>query len=572
MTRTGSWIFRGISLPGDAGTSRLWLVSLVVAAVLAVPAGARAAEDPAVATIYDPGAVGVVDLTLSPEAIESLENEPDEDVKGTFSYATTDGTPGGEETTLTPTPIAIEAHLKGSVGGSFRPITEKAAFKLKFKPTPFVGLKKMTLNNMVQDDSMLHEGLAYATFGAAGVPGPRSGYAYVRVNGEDFGLYANVETLDKVWLEKRFGPFQKPPQHLYEGEKGHDVVSGEAGAFEVDEGDDTDISDLEALIEAVEAEEGPEPWSTRIAPFVDLAEMTKMWAVEKYVDHWDGYSGHAVAGLRPNNYYLYSNAAGQFQMLPWGADQTYIPTIGVGTPGREVLFDGEGGVLFNLCLDDKACFRMYWEALREVTETVAGLDPAAIATETAALLEPWEEREREDGRPHFSQAQVEEGIDVTVEFSEGRGAGAEAWLVANEPPEEEGEEEPKQPEQPSQPKDSSQSTTDPASILSAPTVEVSLEIGHARRSGKFLHVEVEAPHAGSIHLEATMAARKGSAPVCVDRRTTATAGSPTLHCKLSAAALGNLAARPLRLKLVATLDALGAAPLTSTRLIRLPRG
>jgi hypothetical protein len=150
----------------------------------------------------------------------------------------------------------------------------------------------------------------------------------------------------EYWLEKRFGPFQNPPQHLYEGEKGHDVVPGQAQAFEVDEGDDADVSDLEALIEAVDAEAGSEPWSTRIAPYVDLGEMTKMWAVEKYIDHWDGYSGHAIAGLRPNNYYLYSNAAGQFQMLPWGADQTYIPTIGVGTPGRELLFDGEGGVLY----------------------------------------------------------------------------------------------------------------------------------------------------------------------------------------------------------------------------------
>jgi hypothetical protein len=564
---------------GDLRISCLWIVSLVAAASLAVPAAGRAAEDPAVATIYDPGAVGVVDLTFSPEAIESLEDEPDEDVKGTFSYATTDGTPGGEETALTPTPIAIEAHLKGSIGGSFRPITEKAAFKLKFKPTPFAGLKKMTLNNMVQDDSMLHEGLAYATFGAAGVPGPRSGYAYVRVNGEDFGLYANVETLDKVWLEKRFGPFQKPPQHLYEGERGNDVVPGQAGAFEVDEGDDTDISDLEALIEAVAAEQGPEPWSTRIAPYVDLGEMTKMWAVEKYIDHWDGYSGHAIAGLRPNNYYLYSDASGQFQMLPWGADQTYIPTIDVGTPGREVLFDGEGGVLFNLCLDDPACFRMFWEALGEVTEVVAGLDPATIATETAALLQPWEALEREDGRPRFTQAQVEEGVDVTVEFSAGRGAEAEAWLAANEPPAEEppaeepgeGEGDPKPPQEPSQPKDPGQPAAGPASILSTPAVEVSLEIGHARRSGRSLDVQVHAPHAGSIQLKATMATRKGPAPVCVDRRTIATAGAPILHCKLSAAALGNLTARSLRLKLAATLEASGAAPLTGTRSIRLPR-
>ena len=65
-----------------------------------------------------------------------------------------------------------------------------------------------------------------------------------------------------------------------------------------------------------------------LLPTADLAEMTRMWAVEKYIDHWDGYSGHAVPGFRPNNYYLYSDPSGRFQMLPWGADQAWIPTIG----------------------------------------------------------------------------------------------------------------------------------------------------------------------------------------------------------------------------------------------------
>lgn len=411
------------------------LVLSIVAALAAAPNAAVAAEDPALATVYDPATVGVIDLTLSSEAIAALEAEPDEDVKGTFSYAITDGTPGGSETVLTsPNPTKVEVHLKGSVGGSFRPITGKAAFKLKFKAAEtFLGLRKMTLNNMVQDDSMIHEALAYSTFAAAGVPSSRSGYAYVRLNGEDLGLYANVETLDKVALEKHFGPFQKPPQHLYEGEKGHDVTVGGAAAFEVDEGEDADLSDLEALIAAANGA-GEEPWSTRVEPYLDLTEMTRMWAVEKYIDHWDGYSGHALAGLRPHNYYLYSDASGRFQMLPWGADQTYIPTIGVGTPGREVLFDGEGGLLFDLCLEDEACARLYWEALDEVTAVVADLDPGTLAADTAALLAPWEQLEREEGRPQFTAEQVEEGVDVSRDFIAGRDAEARAWLDANQPP------------------------------------------------------------------------------------------------------------------------------------------
>jgi spore coat protein CotH len=184
-----------------------FLVGLAALAC-AAPAAATPLGDEA-ATIYDPRAVATIDLTLSPEAIADLEAEPSEYVKGTFAMATTSGGPEGEETTLTPAPAAVEVRLKGS--GSFRPITGKAAFKLKFKKAEaFLGLRKMTLNNMVQDRSMAHEALSYLAFGAADAPASRSGYAYLRLNGEDIGLYADIENLDKVALEKRFGAFADP--------------------------------------------------------------------------------------------------------------------------------------------------------------------------------------------------------------------------------------------------------------------------------------------------------------------------------------------------------------------------
>src|SRR5215218_9712754 len=98
---------------------------------------------------------------------------------------------------------------------------------------------------------MAHEALTYLAFGALDAPAPRSGYAYLRLNGEDVGLYADIETLDKVALEKRFGTFEEPPQHLYEGESGDDVREGGAADFGADEGDESDLTDLEALIDAV---------------------------------------------------------------------------------------------------------------------------------------------------------------------------------------------------------------------------------------------------------------------------------------------------------------------------------
>lgn len=414
---------------------------LSVAALMAVGASGAFADDAAV--MYDPSTVYAIELDLPQASVEELEEHPtDEYVQGFLTLAPTAGTPGTEGSPLIDNK-EVGIRLKGNVGGSFRDLdTGKAAFKIKcnfVSGQKCLGLKKMTLNNMVQDPSMVHETLAYAAFRAAGVPASRTGYAYVRVNGEDFGLYLNLETYDDVFLKREFGAFDDSVQHLYEGELGDDVASGGAEDFEVDEGDEGpgEIGDLEALVEAANGA-GDQPWSQRVSATASLAEMARMWAVEKYIDHWDGYSGHAEAGQeRPNNYYLYSELSGRFQMLPWGADQTWIPTIGVGTPGREVTFDGSGGILFNKCVEDEACLRTYWEALRQATDTIAALEPDALAEGTAELLEPWQAEEIAHGRSEHNATEIKEGdngVDETLDFIAGRQAEAEEWLAENVPP------------------------------------------------------------------------------------------------------------------------------------------
>ena len=297
--------------------------------------------------------------------------------------------------------------LKGDA--SFRSLSGKSAFSLNFpKAGPFLGLRKMTLNNMVEDPSMTHETLAYTAFRAAGVPSPRTSFAYVYLNGVDYGLHLDIETLDKVALEKRFGAFVEPPQHLYEGESGADVRPTGALEFEIDEGG-ADRSDLEALIAATNSA-GATPWSDRVAPFVDFDEMTRMWAVEKYVGEFDGYAS-GEDPFQPNNYYLYSDPSGRFQMFPWGTDETW-------KEGNHLDF-GEGhGLLFTHCLDDTACTAEYREALSVSCGAIgtSGLD--ALAVSTAALLAPWQQLEQGNGNRHeHDLGEIADGVTETRDFA-----------------------------------------------------------------------------------------------------------------------------------------------------------
>jgi CotH kinase protein len=536
------------------------LLAALAALLLAAPAAAAPIADEA-AVVYDPHAVATIDLTLAPAAVAGLEAEPAEYVKGTFAMATTNGGPEGEETALTTAPHPVEVRLKGS--GSFRPITGKAAFKLKFKKADaFLGLRKMTLNNMVQDESMAHEALTYLAFGALDAPAPRSGYAYLRLNGEDVGLYADVETLDKVALEKRFGTFADPPQHLYEGESGDDVRVGGAAGFEADEGDEEDRADLEGLVDAVNGD-AEEPFSARVAAVADLGEMTRMWAIERYVAHWDGYAGHAQPFERPNNYYLFSDASGRFQMLPWGTDQTW--DLNQEIPHRIVGFDSEGGLMFDQCLADADCFRLYWEALGDVTDAVEAMEAGAVLTATAAMLAPWQERERESGRGEATEAKVTAAVSETAAFIANRPAEARDWLGENEPPPE-GEEN----EEPPVGGDPIKPSTDPVVLPPpAPSPENPMRLGRVVRRGDALVVRLGFAEPGEARVRATMRLHGRLVTACNASATIAARGREAIACQFTPRTLERLAEGALRLHLRAKFAAATGARSAAERQIRL---
>jgi CotH kinase protein/RTX calcium-binding nonapeptide repeat (4 copies) len=389
-----------------AATAAIVATGLMTGTLLgAAPTGA--ADDPA-AWLFDPAAVAEIDLTLPQESIDALNIDSGEYQDGTFSLTTPGATYG---------PLDVGIRLKGEA--SFRPLSGKAAFKVKMSHSVpgqrFLGLKTLTLNNMVQDPSMIHEVLAYEVFRAAGVAASRTGYAYVRVNDQDYGVYLNLETPDDVMLPRWY----ESTQHLYEGESdeqgGVDVLPGNAGRFSVDEGDEGDLSDLEALIAAVN---GGGDFSDRVKSVADLRQLTRMWAVEKYIGHWDGYSGDQ-GFTRPKNYFLHSDSAGIFTMLPWGTDQTWE---------RRLAFDGEAGVMFNECLNDASCFAWYVDAVRDVRSLVVGLGLDSRAASTAALLAPWQEQ---DPRREYSLADIRAAVAATRDFLAVRPCDAETWLFGS---------------------------------------------------------------------------------------------------------------------------------------------
>jgi len=542
--------------------------------LLVVAARAQGAEDPA-APMFQPYAIDVIDLHLPQASIETLEAEPEENyVEGTFSMAESDGTPGG----LGPfsAPIAVGIRLKGG-NGSFRELKdEKAAFKIKFnqvKGQKFLGLKKLTLNNMVQDASMLHETMVYEAFRALGVPAPRTGYANLYVNGVNYGVHLNVETYDDVSLPHHFAS----TQHLYEADApGVDVTPGGAGAFEVDEGDEVDRTDLEALIAA--ADSGTGDWSDGMAAVADLGEMARMWAVERYAGHWDGYAGVSLPvtpPVRPNNYYLHSDESGLFSMLPWGTDQTWELNVEFDEPA--------GGLLFNECFADESCEVQYVGALRKLEGVAAGLDLGAQASCLAERLAPWQALE-DAGRREYDEEEIAEGVEEAEDFIAARPDELTDWLATQPAGGEAGTAAPA-PCGPPEPEPEAELETTKSSAGSGPSapnsavppvppsenVEPPVRLLHLKAAGSQLHVRLRFGGSGRLTVTATMHTYAGARRVCAAHRRVKGPEGLVVHCRLSAQARRQLRIHPQKLRVTVRFKPDTGKARTIHRALVLPR-
>lgn len=83
------------------------------------------------------------------------------------------------------------------------------SFKIEFdqydSTKSYYGLDKISLNNIIQDNTYMKDYLCYQMMGAFGVPSSLCSYVYITVNGEDWGLYLAVEGVEESFLQRNYG-------------------------------------------------------------------------------------------------------------------------------------------------------------------------------------------------------------------------------------------------------------------------------------------------------------------------------------------------------------------------------
>jgi len=269
------------------------------------------AGPPAPSAAFDPTILHEVDLTVDAMYLEQLEHDRENRVPCTIVF---DG--------VTVTNAGIRQ--KGGYGSSSN-LSEKPAFSLKFNEfvpgQRLLGLRKLLLNNALEDPTLLSEHIGYEAYREAGLPATLTSHGVVTLNGMTYGIYVVKEAIAEDFLERNFGE-SYDEGNIYEGvfhpddqSLGDFVLHPEALELKDELEDMRSRDDVRALA-ALISDTPDADFVAAVSTKLDLDRYLTGFALDTILGYWDSYAYYL------NNYYLYDHPQdGRFVYLPHGMDQ-----------------------------------------------------------------------------------------------------------------------------------------------------------------------------------------------------------------------------------------------------------
>lgn len=285
--------------------------------------------------------------------------------------------------------IAIRAKGNTSLSQVAAYGNDRYSFKIEFdhydSSKTYYGLDKLCLNNIIQDNTYMKDYLCYTMMNFAGADSPLCSFAYITVNGEDWGLYLAVEAVEDSFLERVYsgtGNLYKPDSMSMGGGRGNgkDFDQNDFDFSKFDKADFENSSDTNNTdkteenskpnrpdfngskdkggfggsmgsddVKLIYTDDDFDSYSnifdnaktdiddsdkTRLinslkvlnsddaASTVDVDEVIKYFAVHNFVCNFDSYTGSMI-----HNYYLYEND-GVLSMIPWDYNLAFGSFVG----------------------------------------------------------------------------------------------------------------------------------------------------------------------------------------------------------------------------------------------------
>jgi RNA polymerase sigma factor (sigma-70 family) len=289
-----------------------------------------------------PKKIGVLPNFLQPDGTALLRN-PNAQRSGLagvlgfdFNWTHADLELGGALFTNVAARIKGNGTYLGSLYG------EKRAFKVDLKR--FVkgqklgGADELTFNNLVVDQSFISDALAYEFFREAGVPAPRTAYAWITVSVEGkwesrpLGLYLMVEPVNAAFAADRIArnvPVFKPVTYRLFENLG-DEWAAYAAIYDLKtratKAEQQRVIDFARLVTFADSPE----FAARLDEFLDLDEFARFMAGGVLLSAYDG-----ILSTGQNFYVYLDPRSNQFGFVPWDLDIAWGGFFLLGTPGQQ---------------------------------------------------------------------------------------------------------------------------------------------------------------------------------------------------------------------------------------------
>ena len=125
--------------------------------------------------------------------------------------------------------VAIRAKGNTSLSSVQQYGNNRYSFKVEFdhyqSGMTYHGLDKLSLNNLIQDNTYLKDYVAYTLMGKMDVAAPLCSFVKITVNGEPWGLYLAVEGVEDSFLTRNYGKdhgeLYKPDSVSFGGGRGN---------------------------------------------------------------------------------------------------------------------------------------------------------------------------------------------------------------------------------------------------------------------------------------------------------------------------------------------------------------
>lgn len=213
------------------------------------------------------------------------------------------------------TSVGIRAKGNSSLSSVANSDSDRYSYKVDFDEyideQSLFGLKKINLNNLFSDPTMMAEFLSYEMLSSLDADASRTTYVNLSINGELQGLYLAVEQVNEEFLIDHYG---NADGVLYKPDMGagadlaYSVTGDYSGMFD-ELGNVDDYKDLDELLLAIQEKD--------LDDIMNVDSFLKYLAMSTMVVHLDNYQSGMF-----HNYYLYYNQ-GVWEWISWDLNMSF---------------------------------------------------------------------------------------------------------------------------------------------------------------------------------------------------------------------------------------------------------